>query len=77
MDPKAEGLQIAEIDLAAIAVAKSAADPAGHYSRPDVFRLMFNKKPAPAVVNFDDGGSMISDEVSDAAEDQIAAANSQ
>src|SRR5246127_2231733 len=41
-----EGLLIAEIDLGAIGVAKNAADPAGHYSRPDVTRLLFNKNPS-------------------------------
>ncbi|WP_136661763.1 carbon-nitrogen hydrolase family protein [Nitratireductor sp. XY-223] len=74
MGTTVEGLQIAEIDLAAIAAAKSAADPAGHYSRPDVFRLMFNNKPAPAVVNFDDAGTTLSDEIVEVAEEQIAAA---
>lgn len=44
-----EGLLIAEIDLAAIGVAKNAADPGGHYSRPDVLRLLFNNKPAARV----------------------------
>jgi len=38
----AEGLLYADIDLGAIAVAKSFADPVGHYSRPDVTRLWFN-----------------------------------
>lgn len=47
-----EGLLIAEIDLAAIGVAKNAADPAGHYSRPDVTRLLFNNKPARRVEFF-------------------------
>jgi len=32
-----------------IAIAKSAADPAGHYSRPDVTRLLVNRSPAPRV----------------------------
>lgn len=40
-----EGLLTADIDLGMIAYAKSAADPVGHYSRPDVFRLMFNNQP--------------------------------
>ncbi len=47
-----EGLITADIDLAMIAYAKSAADPVGHYSRPDVFRLMFNANPAPVVSSF-------------------------
>ena len=49
----AEGLVMADISLDAIAYAKSAADPVGHYSRPDVLRLMFNAKPNPRVVPFE------------------------
>lgn len=45
-----EGLVIVDIDLAAIAYAKSAADPAGHYSRPDVTRLLLNRAPRRPVV---------------------------
>jgi len=51
--PDEEGLVIADIDLTMIAIGKAAADPCGHYSRPDVFRLMFNNKPSPAVMAFD------------------------
>ncbi len=51
--PDQEGLVIADIDLNMIAIGKAAADPCGHYSRPDVFRLMFNDKHAPAVMAFD------------------------
>lgn len=51
--PDQEGLICAEIDLSVIAVAKSVADPAGHYSRPDVTRLLFNGKPARRVEPFD------------------------
>ena len=47
-----EGLLIAEIDLGMIAYAKSVADPVGHYSRPDVVRLMFNSNPSPVVMPF-------------------------
>ncbi len=47
-----EGLLYADIDLGAIGVAKNAADPAGHYSRPDVTRLLFNNKPAKRVEHF-------------------------
>ena len=32
-----------------ISVAKAAADPAGHYARPDVTRLLFNNRPANRV----------------------------
>lgn len=47
-----DGLLFAEIDLGAIAVAKSFADPVGHYSRPDVMRLMLNRAPQPCVEEF-------------------------
>ncbi len=74
-----EGLLIAEIDLGAIAFAKAAADPVGHYSRPDVLRLMFNKRANPTVMPFEEGIKLSgeadaivevpeAEEVSDAAE---------
>jgi nitrilase len=44
-----EALATAEIDLAAIARAKNFADPVGHYSRPDIFRLIVNRAPQPCV----------------------------
>jgi nitrilase len=44
-----EGLLYADIDLGLISIAKSAADPVGHYSRPDVLRLLFNPNPLPRV----------------------------
>jgi len=47
-----EGIVYADIDLGAIGVAKNAADPAGHYSRPDVTRLLFNNRPAKRVEYF-------------------------
>jgi nitrilase len=37
--PDEEGLVVADIDLGVIPLAKAAADPAGHYARPDVFAL--------------------------------------
>ncbi|WP_298976689.1 carbon-nitrogen hydrolase family protein [uncultured Roseobacter sp.] len=49
-----EGLVMADIDLSMIAYAKAAADPAGHYSRPDVTRLMLNSKPQRPVMAFDE-----------------------
>ncbi|WP_428036400.1 carbon-nitrogen hydrolase family protein [Amphritea sp.] len=39
-----EGILYADIDLGVIGVAKNAIDPGGHYSRPDVTRLLLNKK---------------------------------
>ena len=50
--PDQEGLLIAELDLGAIGVAQNAADPAGHYSRPDVTRLLLNKKRYQRVEQF-------------------------
>lgn len=46
-----EGLLFADLDFSLIAIAKSAADPVGHYSRPDVFRLQVNLAPAPKIVH--------------------------
>jgi nitrilase len=45
-----EGLVYADIDLGMISLAKAAADPAGHYSRPDVTRLLLDKTPLDRVV---------------------------
>jgi nitrilase len=36
-----------------ISIAKAAADPAGHYARPDVTRLLFNNRQAPLVLPVD------------------------
>jgi nitrilase len=52
-----EGLVFADIDLGMIALAKAAADPAGHYARPDVTRLMLNKTPGDRVVRFERPGA--------------------
>ena len=46
-----EGLVLADIDLGTISLSKSAADPTGHYSRPDVTRLLLNKTPGDRVVS--------------------------
>jgi len=45
-----EGLVCADIDLGMIALAKAAADPAGHYARPDVTRLLLDKTPGDRVI---------------------------
>ena len=42
----------ADIDPAMISIAKSAADPVGHYSRPDVTRLLLNTSPNSVVEYF-------------------------
>lgn len=46
----AEGLVCADIDLGMISLAKAAADPAGHYARPDVTRLLLDTTPGDRVV---------------------------
>lgn len=50
-----EGLLYAEISLPMISVAKAATDPAGHYSRPDVTRLMLDRSSRRPVVSFNEG----------------------
>ena len=47
-----EGVVYADIDLGLISLAKAAADPSGHYARPDVTRLMLNRTPGHRVVGF-------------------------
>jgi aliphatic nitrilase len=46
----AEGIVYADLDLGMISLAKAAADPAGHYARPDVTRLLLNKTPGDRMV---------------------------
>lgn len=61
-----EGLVLADIDLNMIALAKAAADPAGHYSRPDVTRLLLNSSPQRPVMQFTETtGLTFSDEPSE------------
>jgi aliphatic nitrilase len=50
LPPTKEGILYADLDFGAILAAKNAADPVGHYSRPDVLRLLFNPEPNPRVV---------------------------
>ncbi|HSN33694.1 MAG TPA: carbon-nitrogen hydrolase family protein [Ideonella sp.] len=54
-----EGLLLADIDLGAIALAKAAADPAGHYARPDVTRLLFNRSGGERVVSFAQAAELV------------------
>jgi aliphatic nitrilase len=46
-----EGIVSADIDLGMISLAKAAADPSGHYARPDVTRLLLNRTPGDRVVS--------------------------
>lgn len=57
LEPTAEGLVYADIDLSMIAYAKAAADPTGHYARPDVARLLFNPTPSARVERLDRGST--------------------
>lgn len=50
LDEHVEGVVTADIDLSWIAYAKNAADPAGHYSRPDVTQLLFDNTRRRAVI---------------------------
>ncbi|WP_425964334.1 carbon-nitrogen hydrolase family protein [Rhizobium nepotum] len=48
-----EGIMYADVDLGLIGLAKAAYDPSGHYSRPDVVRLLFNKREMQRVESFE------------------------
>ncbi len=48
-----ETIVYGEIDLAQVAVVKRALDVAGHYSRPDVVRLLFDQSPHSPLVTAD------------------------
>lgn len=48
-----EGLIFAEIDLGLIPLAKAAADPAGHYARPDATRLLLSRSAGRPVEYMD------------------------
>jgi aliphatic nitrilase len=61
--PDAEGIVYADLDLGMISLAKAAADPAGHYARPDVTRLLLNRTPGDRVVPFSTPGVEIDGEV--------------
>ncbi|MFN0044310.1 MAG: carbon-nitrogen hydrolase family protein [Alphaproteobacteria bacterium] len=47
----AEAILFADLDMAEIARGKYDMDVAGHYARPDIFRLMVNERPNPAVAS--------------------------
>ena len=70
----AEGLVYADLDLGMISLAKAAADPAGHYSRPDVTRLLLDKTPGDRVVLAQRRGQEVSRSTED--EPQLAVVRS-
>ena len=45
-----EGILYAEIDTARARASRQQFDPVGHYNRPDVFRLLVDTSPRPAVM---------------------------
>lgn len=54
-----EGLVVAEIDLGMIPLAKAAADPAGHYARRDVVRLLLNTERTRCIETMKPGFSEV------------------
>ncbi|WP_282091890.1 carbon-nitrogen hydrolase family protein [Epibacterium ulvae] len=72
--PTEEGLVIADIDMNKIIMAKVAADPAGHYSRPDALALVHNKSKLRRVLSPQEAAEQVrSSDASDADADEIAA----
>src|SRR5436309_689851 len=53
-----EAILTADLDPGEIARGKYDFDVAGHYARPDVFRLHVDTRPTPAVVFGEDDGSL-------------------
>lgn len=60
-DPNYDGLIYCDIDLDKIDEAKTVADPVGHYSRPDLMRLLIDDKPKHIVVTAGDGKQTYTD----------------
>lgn len=72
LDPHAEGIVYADIDLAATSLAKVFADPVGHYARPDVFQLTIDRS-ARFVVGMD-GAAPAGDDLPEIVADEVVEA---
>lgn len=57
LDEHEEGIVYADLDFDLIHIAKASYDPVGHYSRPDVFRLLFNSASNAQVREMAEAGS--------------------
>ncbi|MBM7244434.1 carbon-nitrogen hydrolase family protein [Rhodococcus fascians] len=62
-----EGILFADLDFDMIDVAKHAFDPVGHYSRPDVFQLLFNPRKNEVVGAFDTTDPLVRRSMTDSA----------
>ncbi|WP_328810533.1 carbon-nitrogen hydrolase family protein [Rhodococcus sp. NBC_00294] len=56
-----EGILFADLDFDLIDIAKHAYDPVGHYSRPDVFQLLFNPRKNERVSAFGTSDPLVRD----------------
>ncbi|MGO4852817.1 carbon-nitrogen hydrolase family protein [Phaeovulum sp. W22_SRMD_FR3] len=52
-----EGILYADLDPAMLAIAKGAADPAGHYARPDVLQLVVNRQKRQVMQEINGSGA--------------------
>lgn len=62
LDEFAEGIIYADLDLAEVLKCKVAADPVGHYARPDVLSLLVNQNGRTPVRNVDSLGAISNSE---------------
>jgi aliphatic nitrilase len=60
--PEGEDMAVAEIDLSSIARQKNVLDTVGHYSRPDILRLMIDRSERKVVEDMTQGFEEMDDE---------------